>query len=227
MNRQLRRDDTVRIPYRDGELDLKPSKILCLLQNYREHAAEMQSKAPEDPIFFLKPPSAMVFHGGKVVLPPWSKEVHHEVELALIIGKRGKDIPQGEIFNYILGYTIALDMTARDVQAEAKKNGRPWAIAKGFDTSLPLGPRVVPANELDPGNLKISLKVNGRIRQNSSTGMMVHPIDRIIAFASSRMTLEPMDIILTGTPSGVGRVDPGDVLEAEIEGIGKLIMNVC
>lgn len=217
----------MRIPYKTGELDLKPTKIICLLQNYREHAAEMSSQAPDKPLFFLKPPSAMLPPGGKVVLPEWSNDVHHEVELAVIIGARTKDISSEKALESVFGYTIALDLTARDVQSEAKKAGRPWAIAKGFDTSMPVGPRIVPASELDPHDLKISLRVNGTARQGSSTSMMVHNVERIIEFASSRMTLEQMDMILTGTPSGVGKLERGDVIEAEIEGIGVLRVDVA
>jgi 2-keto-4-pentenoate hydratase/2-oxohepta-3-ene-1,7-dioic acid hydratase in catechol pathway len=216
----------MRLPFKNGEMDLRPTKILCLLQNYREHAAEMSSKAPDEPLFFLKPPSAMLSPGGKVVLPKWSNDVHHEVELAVVMGDRTKDVTREKALESVFGYTIALDLTARDVQSEAKKGGRPWAIAKGFDTSMPVGPRVVPAGELDPHDLKISLKVNGKVRQSSSTSMMVHDVEKIIQFASSRMTLEQMDMILTGTPSGVGKLERGDVVEAEIEGIGVLKVDV-
>jgi len=216
----------MRLPFKNGEMDLRPTKILCLLQNYRDHAAEMGSQAPEEPVFFLKPPSSMLPDGGRVLLPKWSSDVQHEVELAVIIGRRTKDATVEGAMGSVMGYAVAMDLTARDVQSEAKKRGRPWAIAKGFDTSLPIGPGVVPAGDIDPHDLKISLRVNGSTRQSSSTKYMIHDVEHVISYSSGRMTLEPMDLILTGTPSGVGRLAPGDVVEAEIEGIGVLKVDV-
>ncbi len=212
----------LKLPFMDGEYRVKPSKILCLGRNYVKHAREMKSEVPKEPVIFLKPPSSLVGPDSIILLPPQSKTVHHEVELAVVIGKGGKNIGVKDATSHVLGYTILLDITARDLQAEAKKKGLPWSVAKGFDTFAPIGPRIVPAESIDPHHLEIGLKVNGEIRQKGSTEDMIFKVPEVISYISKIMTLEPGDIIATGTPEGVGEIKDGDVIEAWIEGIGVL-----
>ena len=219
-------DSMIRLPFRDGFYGVNPSKIICLGRNYAEHAKELGHEAPKEPVIFLKPPSALIGPNQTIILPRKSREVHHEVELAVIVGKRGKDIPRERAMDYVLGYTIFMDITARDLQSEAKKKGLPWTVAKGFDTFAPIGPRIVPKEELDPSDLEIGLRVNGEVRQLSRTSKMIFKIPEIIEYISSIMTLEKGDIIATGTPEGVGPLRHGDIVEAWIEGIGVLKENV-
>lgn len=216
----------IRLPFGDGFYEVKPTKIICLGRNYAGHARELGHEVPKDPVIFLKPPSALIGPNETIILPKKSKEVHHEVELAVIIGRRGKSIPKEKAMDHILGYTVFMDITARDLQREAKLKGLPWTLAKGFDTFAPVGPRIVPGEELDPGDLEIGLKVNGEVRQLSRTSEMVFTIDEIISYVSSIMTLEEGDIIATGTPEGVGALKDGDIVEAWIERIGTLKENV-
>ncbi|NJE10979.1 fumarylacetoacetate hydrolase family protein [Thermococcus sp. MAR1] len=216
----------VRLPFRDGFYELRPSKIICLGRNYAEHAKEMGSDVPEEPVIFLKPPSSLIGPGEPIILPRMSKRVDHEVELAVIIGKRGRRIPREKAFDYILGYTILLDITARDLQQEAKKKGLPWTVSKGFDTFAPVGPRVVDRRELNIADLEIGLRVNGQLRQLGRTSEMIFKVPEIIEYVSTIMTLEPGDIIATGTPAGVGPLRHGDRVEAWIEGIGKVEFDV-
>ena len=212
----------IRLPFRDGFYDVNPSKIICLGRNYAEHAKELGHEVPEEPVIFLKPPSALIGPDQTIILPKKSERVDHEVELAVIIGRRGKNIPRERAMDYVLGYTILLDITARDLQWEAKKKGLPWTVAKGFDTFAPIGPRVVDKRELDISNLEIGLKVNGQLRQLSRTAEMIFKVPEIIEYVSGIMTLEKGDIIATGTPAGVGPLRHGDRIEAWIEGIGVL-----
>lgn len=216
----------IRLPFRDTFYEVKPSKIICLGRNYAEHARELGHEIPKEPVIFLKPPSALIGPDQTIILPRRSNRVDHEVELAVIIGKRGKNIPREKAMDYVLGYTILMDITARDLQWEAKKKGLPWTVAKGFDTFAPIGPRVVDKREINVDDLEIGLKVNGEVRQLSRTSKMIFKIDEIIEYVSSIMTLEPGDIIATGTPEGVGPLRHGDVVEAWIEGIGKVEFDV-
>ncbi|WP_456421597.1 fumarylacetoacetate hydrolase family protein [Thermococcus sp.] len=216
----------VRLPYMDGFYELRPSKIVALAKNYAEHAKEMESEVPKRPVFFLKPPSSLIGPGEPIILPRMSKRVDHEVELAVIIGKRAKRVPKEKAFDYVLGYTILLDITARDLQREAIEKGLPWSIAKGFDTFAPVGPRVVDRRELSVEDLEIGLKVNGEVRQLGRTSQMVFKVPELIEYISSVMTLEPGDIIATGTPAGIGPLRHGDRVEAWIEGIGKVEFDV-
>ncbi|MDN5320169.1 MAG: hypothetical protein PWP49_589 [Thermococcaceae archaeon] len=216
----------IRLPFRDTFYEVKPSKIICLGRNYAEHARELGHEIPKEPVIFLKPPSALIGPDQTIILPRRSNRVDHEVELAVIIGKRGKNIPREKAMDYVLGYTILMDITARDLQWEAKKKGLPWTVAKGFDTFAPIGPRVVDKREINVDDLEIGLKVNGEVRQLSRTSKMIFKIDEIIEYVSGIMTLEPGDIIATGTPEGVGPLRHGDVVEAWIEGIGKVEFDV-
>lgn len=193
-----------------------PGKIICVARNYEEHAREHQVEIPEYPMIFLKPPSALISDGEVIRIPPQSNQVEHEAELAVVIKKRGKWIDPEEVNSYILGYTIANDVSARDLQY---KDGQ-WTRAKGFDTFCPLGPWI--ETELDPSDLMISCRVNGELRQMSSTKEMIFPITQLVSYISSIMTLEPGDVVLTGTPAGVDKLDAGDRVEISIEGIGVL-----
>lgn len=215
------------IHFRGSGIGVPVGKILCLGRNYPEHAREMHSAVPSTPIVFLKPSTAIIPSGADVILPPFARVLHHEVELVVVIGKGGKHIPRAGAFDHVSGYATGLDMTLRDVQTEAKKNGLPWSVAKGFDTSAPLS-TIAPRREVpDPHVLDIRLSVNGVDRQHSNTGQMIFPIDALISYISDIFTLEEGDLIFTGTPEGVGPVVPGDVIEAEIESVGSLSVGVA
>lgn len=194
-----------------------PSKIVCLGRNYEEHAKEHGAEVPQIPLIFLKPPSVLIGQGENIVLPPQSNQVEHEAELAIVIGKSGRWIGTDNATDHIFGYTIANDVTARDLQ----RSDPQWTRSKGFDTFCPLGPWI--ETEMDPYDILITCRVNDNIRQMASTRDMVFSIPQIIAFISSVMLLEPGDVILTGTPAGVGVLEAGDVVKASIEGIGELI----
>jgi 5-carboxymethyl-2-hydroxymuconate isomerase len=167
-------------------------------------------------VFFFKPPSAIIHDGGQIILPAISNDVHHEVEMTILIGEHGNNIHRSAALKHVAGYGIGLDMTMRDIQNEAKKKGLPWALAKGFDTSAPVS-EFFPAETIgDPGSLNIQLFINGKLRQSSSTSKFVFPVDKVIAYISQYITFEPGDIIFTGTPEGVSRVEHGDKLEASL-----------
>lgn len=206
--------------------EIQIGKIVCLAKSYKKHAQEMKSDITEDPLFFLKPASAVIFNGESIIVPKMSSCLHHEVELGIVIGKRCKNISKVEALDYVLGYLVALDITARDIQTEAKKKGFPWDIAKGFDTFAPISHVVLKNKIADPNNLNISLKVNQVIKQNSNTSNMIYSVERIIEFISQIMTLEVGDLILTGTPEGVGEIGSGDILEAQLDKICSLKVNV-
>jgi len=214
------------LTFLDSDKIVSVGKILCLGRNYAAHAKEMHAESPETPIVFLKPASAVIQSGGTVIIPTISNDLHHEVEMVVVIGKRGTSIPIPQAYHHIDGYAVGLDMTLRDVQAEAKKKGLPWSVAKGFDTSAPVSTIVRREQILDPHNLGISLKVNGELRQHSNTREMIFRVEYLVSYLSSLFTLEPGDLIFTGTPEGVGRVVPGDVLEAELESVGMVRVGV-
>ena len=214
------------LPLDDQAFELKPSKIVAVARNYRAHAKEMKSEIPKQPNFFLKPPSSLLENNGEIILPKASAQVDHEVELAVIMKTRAKNIAMESVNRSILGFCVMIDVTARDIQARAKQKGMPWTIAKGFDTFTPLGPRIVPLHAVDVSNLDIWLKVNAEYRQKGSTSQMVFNVEQLVSYVSSIMTLEPMDIIATGTPSGVGPMQHGDIIEAGIEDIGVLHLKV-
>ena len=203
-----------------GELKLAapcvPSKILCVGRNYVEHAKELGNEVPKVPLIFLKPPSSIISNGEHIVLPPQSSQVEHEAELVVVIGKRGRNITTENAKEYVFGYTIGNDITARDLQ---KSDGQ-WTRAKGFDTFCSFGPWI--DTEFDASDAVVTCRVNGQMRQMASTRDMVFNINTLIAFISSVMTLEPGDVIFTGTPSGVGELKNGDMVDVEIEGLGKL-----
>lgn len=201
-------------------------KIVCLARNYVEHIRELGNETPEQPVLFIKPSTSLIGDGELVVIPPFSRDCHHEVELALLIGRAGKNIPAAEAMNHVAGYGVAIDLTLRDVQNELKKKGLPWEIAKGFDTACPLSDFVSADEVADPHGLRISLRVNGELRQNATTTLMMRRIPEVISYISTIFTLEEGDVILTGTPAGVGPVTGGDRMTAEIEGVGRLEVTV-
>lgn len=195
---------------------IRPGKIICVGRNYAEHAREQNVDIPDIPLLFLKPPSAIIGPGETIILPPQSQRVEHEGELAVVIGQRGRWISAENAMQHVLGYTVANDVTARDLQ---RRDGQ-WTRGKGFDTFLPIGPWV--ETDLDPSDILVQTRVNGEMRQMASTREMMFPVEQLIAFASSVMTLEPGDMILTGTPAGIGPLNNGDTVEVTVEGIGSL-----
>ncbi|EXV03075.1 fumarylacetoacetate (FAA) hydrolase family protein [Metarhizium robertsii] len=199
-------------------------KVVCIGRNYADHIAELKNMKPKQPFFFLKPPSSIVLPGEGPCLQPRGVKMHFEVELALVIGKMVRDLHaddrQGAL-EAIKAYAVAIDMTARNVQDEAKRKGLPWDIAKGFDTFLPMS-NVIPKTAIsDPQDVELFLEVNGETRQKGSTGLMIYQIPRIMSDISRVMTLQPGDIVLTGTPAGVGPVVPGDVMRAGLRVGGR------
>lgn len=201
-------------------------KIVCVARNYAEHARELGNPVPEQAVLFIKPASSLLADGGSIVIPTYAQECHHEIELAVLIGRPGKEIPREEALDHVSAYGVALDMTLRDVQSQLKAKGLPWEIAKGFDTSCPLS-TLVPADRIpDPQQLHLKLTVNGEVRQDGTTAHMLRSVAQLISEASHYFTLEAGDLLLTGTPAGVGPVKSGDRLEAVIEGVGRLSVSV-
>lgn len=201
----------------------RPQKIIAMARNYLKHAKELKNEAPGEPIFFLKPPSSQIGHGKPIMIPTGIGQVDHEIELAIVINKPGRFIGEKFALDYVAGYTIAVDVTAREMQITDKKQGLPWTRSKGYDTFCPIGPYLIPKELIpNPHNLKIELSVNDEIRQSANTGEMIFNIETIISHVSRNMSLQSGDIILTGTPEGVGPLRPGDKIEATIAGLGTL-----
>ncbi len=213
----------VDIPLVDVQLlaPVMPGKIICVGRNYIEHAREHDAAVPEWPMLFMKPPSSVIGLNDLIHLPPQSEQVEHEVELAVVIGKAARWIQPEDAYLHIFGYTLGNDVTARDLQ---NCDGQ-WTRSKGFDTFCPLGPWI--ETDLDPSDVLLSCRVNGELRQMSSTREMVFTVQQLIAFISSVMTLVPGDVILTGTPAGVGPLDEGDTVECSGEGIGSLTNRIA
>jgi 2-keto-4-pentenoate hydratase/2-oxohepta-3-ene-1,7-dioic acid hydratase in catechol pathway len=194
-----------------------PTKVMCVGKNYEDHAAELDTDVPDEPLIVLKPATSVIGNNANVVHPKLSKEVHHEAELAVVISRPARNVKAEDASQYIFGYTAANDITARDLQ---RRDGQ-WTRAKGFDTFCPLGPAI--ETELDPlERLAVICKVNGEVRQAGFTSDMVFGVAEILEYISAFTTLLPGDVILTGTPSGVGKVEPGDLMEVEVDGIGTL-----
>jgi 2-keto-4-pentenoate hydratase/2-oxohepta-3-ene-1,7-dioic acid hydratase in catechol pathway len=206
----------------DVKKEFPIGKLVCLARTYKKHAQEMNSDIPKEPLLFLKPSSSVIFNGDKIKIPKMSNCIHHEVELGIVIGRRCKNISKKDASSYILGYLVALDITARDIQTKLKKRGWPWGIAKGFDTFAPISDVVLKENVSNPQELDIKLKVNGEEKQSSNTKNMIFTIEEIIEYISTIMTLEPGDLIMTGTPEGVGEILSGDILEAQLGNICSL-----
>ena len=202
---------------------LRPGKIICLGLNYVEHAREGNVPIPEEPIYFEKAVTSIIAHDQPVLYPPHVGRIDPEVELAFVIGKRARGVKEAEAGTYIAGYTILNDMTARDLQRKDIGNRHTWYRSKSFDTFCPIGPWMVTSDEIGPQEpLRIQLRVNGEVRQNSSTRYLVFNVPTLLCRISELITLDPGDIISTGTPEGIAPVYPGDVMEAEIEKIGTL-----
>jgi 2-keto-4-pentenoate hydratase/2-oxohepta-3-ene-1,7-dioic acid hydratase in catechol pathway len=199
---------------------IKPTKIVAVGLNYRDHAAEMKMELPASPVLFLKPPSAIIYNNDAIVYPEQTKELHYEAELAVVIRDRIKNISEEDAAKHILGFTCANDVTARDLQ---RLDGQ-WARAKSFDTFCPLGPEII--SGLVPDNLSVKLFLNGKLKQSSSTANLIFKVPFLVAYISRIMTLEPEDVILTGTPGGIGPMQIGDEVRVEIEGIGSLVNKI-
>lgn len=195
-------------------------KVLCVGRNYARHVQELGGAAAAQPVWFWKPDTAVVGDGDPVVVPPGIGAVHHEVELAVRVGRTLRRATASEALRHLDGVTVAVDVTARDLQAEAKRTGAPWDQAKGYDTFLPLGPWH--AVDRDLQDVRLRLSVNGTLRQDGSTRDMAWPVGELLARASDWTTLAPGDVLLTGTPDGVGPLSPGDTMEAEAVGVARL-----
>jgi 2-keto-4-pentenoate hydratase/2-oxohepta-3-ene-1,7-dioic acid hydratase in catechol pathway len=193
-----------------------PTKIVCIGRNYADHAKELGNEAPSEPLLFLKPPSALLAPGGTIVRPSQSQLVHHEGELAIVVGREAKNVSREHWRDYVLGFTCANDVSARDLQRKDVQFTR----GKGFDTFCPIGPHI--ETDLDPSDLRVVTRLNGEVKQDGRTSQMIFPCDVLFAYVSEHMTLMPGDVILTGTPAGVGSLNAGDTVEVEIEGIGTL-----
>lgn len=197
-----------------------PSKVIGIGKNYAEHAREMGGEAPATPVMFLKPSTSVIGHGEAVLLPEQSQQVEFEGELAVVVGRLAREVPESRVDDVILGYACANDVTARDLQ---RSDGQ-WARAKGFDSFCPLGPWI--ATDVDARDLLLETRVNGDLRQSGRTSQMVHSVADLVQFVSSVMTLLPGDVILTGTPAGVGALSDDDTVTVSIEGIGSLTNQV-
>jgi 2-keto-4-pentenoate hydratase/2-oxohepta-3-ene-1,7-dioic acid hydratase in catechol pathway len=211
---------TIRIKNSDDKFTI--GKIVCVGRNYAEHAKELGNEIPEFPLIFLKPASSLIFDNENIIHPNYSNEMHNEVELVLLIGETIKDASEEIAKKAIAGYTVGLDMTLRDIQSEAKAKGHPWTMAKCFDTSAVVSDFILKSDYELTGNEKIELKVNGEVKQSSPLSQMIFSPVEIVKYISSRMTLEKGDLIFTGTPAGVGKVNVGDILIAKIENVGTL-----
>jgi len=209
-----------------GNSTIPVGKIICIGRNYAEHIKELGNKTPDQPVIFMKPATAIVATGGRVTIPPYSNDCHHEIELAVLIGKEAKGISAEVALDHVAGYAVALDLTLRDVQNIQKEKGLPWEIAKAFDTSCPLSAFVSAEQIKDPQKLQLKLTVNGEVRQDGNTSDMMRTVAELIATVSTYFTLEEGDIVLTGTPAGVSRIISGDQLEASIEQVGSLGVSV-
>ncbi len=214
------------MPYKPDISTYAPGKIICVGMNYRSHIQEQDGRFPKKPVLFSKAKSCIIKNGENIIYPPEVKELDYEVELAVVIGKKMKDIPEDKVSDYIYGYTIMNDITARDIQ----KNEQQWYRAKSFDTFGPVGPVIVSKDKIsDPQNLNLKSYVNGEIRQNGNTSDMIFSVYKLISYISRSITLEAGDLISTGTPSGVGvfmkqkkMLKPGDTVICEVERIGRL-----
>jgi len=210
-----------------GLPNLFAQTLFCIGRNYAEHAKELNNPIPDRPVVFTKPVTTIIFDGEEIRIPSVTSDVHHEVELVVAIGVGGKHIPVESALSHVAGYAIGLDMTARDIQSDLKAKSHPWDLAKGLDTFGPLGHFVDASLIPDPGQLRLTLSVNGEVRQDGTTSDMLHSVPSLIAFLSSYFTLQPGDLIFTGTPKGVSAVKPGDVLVATLDdGLSTLNVRV-
>lgn len=195
---------------------LQYGTLYCIGRNYSEHISEMNSEQTADPVVFLKPRSSIIRNGDSIIIPAISSDVHFEVELVILIGSKAKDISEENALNSVEAFAIGIDMTARDIQSEAKKKGLPWSLAKGFDTFAPLGNFHKYSSDLDLQKLSLELRVNGEVRQSDKTSKMIFTVPQLISYLSKHFTLYPGDLIFTGTPKGVGQINIGDKIEASL-----------
>ncbi len=208
------------VRFKDSGREMAVGKIVCMGQNYAKHIEELKTRVPDKPMLFFKPSTALLNPGDPIRLPDFSKNIHYETELVALIDKQARHVSAADALQFVGGYAVGLDLTARDVQVEARKHGEAWAVAKGFDGSAPMS-EITRAEEVgDPGDLEIELRLNGEVRQSARTSDMIFKTEDIISYASSVFTLEPGDLVFTGTPSGVGVIRSGDELEARIERVG-------
>ncbi len=214
--KKYKKDSVYKIEDIKIESPVLPSKIVCVGLNYVDHAKELNMDIPEEPIIFLKPPTAVIGHLNNIIYPNSSKQLDYEAEIGIVISKEAKKVKEQDANEFIGGYTVFNDVTARDLQ---QKDGQ-WTRAKSFDTFAPIGPCI--ETELNPMNQKISLKLNGEIKQNSNTKNMIFDVYELVEFISNIMTLKPGDVIATGTPPGVGPMNVGNTVEVELESIGAL-----
>ncbi|KAK7168243.1 hypothetical protein R3I94_002327 [Phoxinus phoxinus] len=201
-------------------------KIICVGRNYADHAIELKNAIPSEPVLFLKPPSAYIREGSPILVPFYTSNLHHEVELGVVIGKGGTAIPQSSAMDHVAGYVLCLDMTARDIQDECKAKGLPWTLAKAFNTSCPISDFIPKEKIPDPGSINLWLKVNDILKQSGSTSQMIFSIPFLINYISEIISLEEGDLILTGTPKGVSSVQEHDELQAGIDGIVTMTFKV-
>lgn len=211
-----------KVKIKNSTKEFTVGKILCVGKNYAEHAKEMNSKVPKFPIIFLKPTSTLIYDGYSIIHPDYSNEMHHEVELVLLIGKEVKNSTLQEAEDAIIAYAVGLDMTLRDLQSRYKKEGHPWTLSKGFDTCAVISEFISKDDYKINGEERIVLEKNGKIQQDSSVNKMIYSPAEIIKYLSEKMTLEPGDLIYTGTPEGVSKVERGDVLKSSITNIAEM-----
>ena len=205
---------------------MRPGKIVCIGQNYRAHIKELKSEVPTEPVFFLKPASALIADGESILLPPGVGRIDYEGELAVIIGKKAKHVASKDAMKHVGAAAVFNDVTARDVQSLARKAGLPWSLAKGMDSFAPMS-EPKPLDEVpELSTLNVRTRLNGELRQDGRTAEMIFPVEELISFISKFMTLEPGDVIATGTPEGVGAIKDGDLIEITIKGVGKLANRV-
>jgi len=215
------------ISIKGTEQTYRVGKIIGLGRNYLDHIRELGNQVPDRAVVFCKPASSILADGGAIEIPDYSDDCHHELELAVLIGRKGKNISAESALQHVAGYGVALDMTLRDTQNELKEKGLSWEPAKAFDTSCPLSAFVPAGQVTNPNHIRLVLKVNGQVRQDGNTAQMMRSVEEIIAEVSKIFTLEPGDVLLTGTPAGVSRVQSGDRLEGEIEQVGTLCVTVA
>ena len=210
-----------------GLSHLTIGNIYCIGRNYREHTYELDNELPNQPMVFLKPSSSIIFDGDCIQLPSQSNDVHHEVEMVVAIGKAGKQIPKDQALDHIAGYGVGIDVTARDIQQQAKNDAHPWTVAKGFDTFAPISKFVTWHRIQDPQDVSLKITVNGITRQSDNTKLMIFSIPELISHLSAIFTLQPGDLIFTGTPKGVSPIKSGDQIEATMNnGLASLAVSV-
>lgn len=212
------------VPVSDGDAAFPVRRIWCVGRNYADHAREMGADPTREPPFFFAKPADAVTPGGSLPFPVQTADLHHEIELVVAIGIGGRDVPVEKALDHVYGYAVGLDMTRRDIQAEAKKLARPWELSKGFDQSCPISPIVPAARIGHPAQGKIEITVNGKVQQSCDLSQMIWSVPEAIAYLSHYVALAPGDLLMTGTPAGVSAVKPGDTLRGTCEGVGEIVV---